>query len=162
MDSPQSHPSSTPPGNLHSFDHIGPSDDAPPNLDAMGLPWCTACRPFVHILLSQRSSSMSFAGASTSAPTWAFASPFPDYICVPALVHRSQLGMSAVHSLSWSCAHSIYSPAVFATPVMNPTVAASPAPSVDSGASNSTNQRKTRGVKIAVCSSPPPRIASPR
>ena len=51
-------------------------------------------------------------------------------------------------------------PAVFATPVMNPTAAASPAPSVDSGASNSPIQRKTRGVKIAVCSSPPPRVAS--
>ncbi|TFK84192.1 hypothetical protein K466DRAFT_233530 [Polyporus arcularius HHB13444] len=130
MDSPQSLPSSTPLGSAHSSNHLGSSDGARAHEDVMGLPWCHACRPYVHVLLSQGTPSTSIAGASTAAPTWAFSSPFPDYICVPALVHRSQL-------------------AVFATPVMNPTTAASPNPSIDSVSSGSPIQRRAKGVKIA-------------
>ncbi|RPD82282.1 hypothetical protein L226DRAFT_564876 [Lentinus tigrinus ALCF2SS1-7] len=130
MDSPQPHLASTPPPNAHPFGHSRSRDESRASDDAMGLPWCHACRPYVHILLNQHVPSTSIAGTSPLAPTWAFSSPFPDYICVPALVHRSQL-------------------AVFATPVMNPTVAASPNPSVDSAASTSPMQRKSRGVKIA-------------
>ena len=58
--------------------------------NVIGWPWCQSCRPFVQILLAQGVASIAGQG-SPSAP-WAFASPFPDYVYVPALVHRSQLG----------------------------------------------------------------------
>ncbi|KAI0720069.1 hypothetical protein C8T65DRAFT_24499 [Cerioporus squamosus] len=132
MDSPQSLPPSTPPCSTHPSNHNGSSDEGRAHEDVMALPWCHACRPYVQLYVSQHAPSTTVTGASTAAPTWAFSSPFPDYICVPALVHRSQL-------------------AVFATPVMNPIAAASPNPSIDSGsgASPSPIQRRARGVKIA-------------
>lgn len=50
---------------------------------------CETCRPYIQFFLGQPT----FAGARTTPdPSSAFSSPLSDYVCVPALIPRSQLG----------------------------------------------------------------------
>ncbi|KAI1793108.1 hypothetical protein LXA43DRAFT_1180517 [Ganoderma leucocontextum] len=72
--------------------HAFPGHHQPVDENVIGWPWCQSCRPFVQILLGQGMASI--AGPS-AAGSWALSSPFPEYVCVPALVHRSQLALFA-------------------------------------------------------------------
>ncbi|EJF67261.1 hypothetical protein DICSQDRAFT_123664 [Dichomitus squalens LYAD-421 SS1] len=78
----------------------------------------------------------SVAGQGTTSAPWALTSPFPEYVCIPALVHRSQLA---------SFTASIASPVEAISPALSPQEQMGP--TAQSG--TSAAQRKTRGVKIA-------------
>ncbi|KAM5535841.1 hypothetical protein V8D89_010459 [Ganoderma adspersum] len=103
--------------------------------DAIAWPWCQSCRPLVQILLGQGTASIAGQGpTSTPAAPWALSSPFPEYVCVPALVHRSQLALFAP---------SVAQPP---SPVLSPQEQPGLAAPSNSA---SVRQRKARGVKIA-------------
>ncbi|TBU29836.1 hypothetical protein BD311DRAFT_796386 [Dichomitus squalens] len=136
-----------PSSNAHLFasgpstDHFRPQDDIHAATghqnntnDVSGWPWCQSCRPFVQILLAQGVASV--AGQGTTSASWALTSPFPEYVCIPALVHRSQLA---------SFTASIASPVEAISPALSPQEQMGPT----AQSSTSAAQRKTRGVKIA-------------
>ncbi|PIL31367.1 transcription factor [Ganoderma sinense ZZ0214-1] len=102
------------------------------NTDVIGWPWCQSCRPLVQILLGQ--GTVSIGPTSTPTAPWALSSPFPEYVCVPALVHRSQLALFAP---------SVQQPPSPALPPQEQTGVGAPSNAA------SVRQRKARGVKIA-------------
>ena len=91
--SPDSAPSpeGSPPG--ESLDEpIAPADD--PHASLLQLPWCQTCGPFIRMLFSYARERAQLQGRRTgTAAEMLPQSPFADYVVVPALVHRSQLGM---------------------------------------------------------------------
>ncbi|KAI0756358.1 hypothetical protein C8Q80DRAFT_25375 [Daedaleopsis nitida] len=123
-------------------DHIF-SSDAGSHGDVSGWPWCQSCRPYIQILLSQHAQApSSFVGHAASAPaTMTLSSPFPDYICVPALVHRSQLALlTTTTTTTTTSTTNAASPSP--VPEHPPSTGAPPSPTT-------STQRRTRGVKVA-------------
>ena len=115
-------------------------------------PLCQSCLPLIHALF----------GAGLGQ--WSLPSPFPDYVYVPALVHRSQLGTRGsivpglredeltICLLAFSAAPNIDSGTGPAPSVPNLTIPEpTELPKSPSTPSPKGSQRKGRGVKIAVC-----------